>query len=160
MKVKCMVLIRKARVSDIEKIDTLINGYARKGVLLARTLESLYESLQAIYVAVMDDCVVGTASLHILGPQLAEIRSLVVDDNAAGLGIGKMLVEQIALEAARMEIEKLLSLTYQVTFFEKCGFYIIDKVEMPQKVWKDCIHCSKFPSCDETAMVIQTYNPL
>lgn len=155
-----MVLIRKAKISDIEKIDELINGYAKKGVLLPRTRESLFENLQAIYVAEVDGSVVGTASLHILGPQLAEIRSLVVDEKASGQGVGKLLVEQIALETKRMEIEKLLSLTYQVVFFEKCGFYIIDKIEMPQKVWKDCIHCSKFPNCDETAMVIQTHQPM
>lgn len=160
VRVISMVLIRKARVSDVEKIDELINSYAKKGVLLPRTRESLYENLQAIYVAEVDNYVVGTASLHILGPQLAEIRSLVVEENAAGQGIGKMLVNKIVLESEKMEIEKLLSLTYQVSFFEKCGFNIIDKIEMPQKVWKDCIHCSKFPSCDETAMVIQTYQPV
>jgi len=29
---------------------------------------------------------------------------------------------------------------------------------MPQKVWKDCINCAKFPVCDETAMVIYVRN--
>ena len=45
-------------------------------------------------VATLDDQVVGTASLHLLGKDLAEIRSLVVADEANGKGIGKLLVQE------------------------------------------------------------------
>ncbi|AZV41203.1 N-acetyltransferase [Peribacillus asahii] len=149
-----MVNIRKAKASDVEAIYSLINMYAQQGLLLPRTRESLYENLQAICVATIDDQVVGAASLHILGKDLSEIRSLVVAEEAKGRGIGKLLVEQIVEETRKIEIKKLISLTYQVTFFEKCGFQVIQKDEMPQKVWKDCLNCSKFPTCDEIAMAI------
>ena len=128
--------------------------YAKKGILLPRTRESLYENIQVIFVATMDDQIVGTASLHILGKDLAEIRSLVVADEANGKGIGKLLVQKIVEEMQKLEIRRLISLTYQVEFFEKCGFRVIEKEEMPQKVWKDCINCDKFPHCDEIAMAI------
>ena len=30
----------------------------------------------------------------------------------------------------------------------------ISKEALPHKVWRDCINCSKFPNCDETAMTL------
>jgi amino-acid N-acetyltransferase len=149
-----MIKIQKAKASDVEAIYRLINMYALQGRLLPRTRESLYENLQAISIATIDDQIVGAASLHILGKDLSEIRSLVVAEEAKGKGVGKMLVQQIVEETKKIEINKLISLTYETTFFEKCGFQVIEKSDMPQKVWKDCINCSKFPSCDEIAMAI------
>jgi amino-acid N-acetyltransferase len=149
-----MIKIRKAKISDVDAIFDMITMYAQKGILLPRTRESLYENLQVISVATIDDQVVGTASLHILGKDLAEIRSLVVAEEGKGKGMGKLLVQQIVEETRKLEIDKLISLTYQVQFFEKCGFQVIEKTEMPQKVWKDCINCHKFPDCDEIAMAI------
>lgn len=149
-----MINIRKAKVSDVDAIYEMILMYAKKGILLPRTRESLYENIQVISVATLDDRVIGTASLHILGKDLAEIRSLVVADEANGKGIGKLLVQKIVEETRLLGIPRLISLTYQIKFFEKCGFQVIAKTEMPQKVWKDCINCHKFPDCDEIAMAI------
>ena len=152
-KVRTMVEIRKAKISDIEVIYDLINVYAQQRVVLSRTKESLYQNIQSMFVAEIDKKVVGCASLTIFDQQLAEIRSLVVDPNMGKKGIGKLLVEQIVEETKRIEIDRLISLTYQVEFFQKCGFKITVKDSMPQKVWKDCINCPKMPSCDEIAMV-------
>lgn len=149
-----MIKVEKAKVRDVEAIYRLIKTYAEQGLLLPRSRESLYENIQAIIVAKIDDQVVGAASLHILDKNLSEIRSLVVSEAAQGKGIGKLLVEQIIEETKKIEINMLLSLTYQVEFFKKCNFQIIEKTEMPQKVWKDCLNCHKFPHCDEVAMAI------
>lgn len=149
-----MINIRKAKVSDVDAIYEMILMYAKNGILLPRTRESLFENIQVITVATLDDQVLGTASLHILDKDLAEIRSLVVAEEANGKGIGKLLVQKIVEETKQIGIPKLISLTYQVQFFEKCGFQVIEKTEMPQKVWKDCINCHKFPDCDEVAMAI------
>lgn len=151
-----MIEIRKAKVSDVEEIFDLIQLYAEQGLLLTRTRESLYQNLQAIFVAVKDGKVVGSASLHILDKQLAEIRSLVVSEDQGKLGIGRRLVEKVVEETKKLEIDKLISLTYQVEFFSKCGFEVTVKDTMPQKVWIDCIHCPKLHNCDEIAMVYYT----
>ncbi|WP_343223062.1 GNAT family N-acetyltransferase [Paenibacillus sophorae] len=97
---------------------------------------------------------IGVTSLHILDFDLAEIRSLVVNPNLALRGIGKLLVNKIIEETRKLEIKRLISLTYQDAFFHKCGFFIVDKDKLPQKIWKDCINCSKIKSCDEIAMQI------
>ncbi len=149
-----MINIRRAKLSDVDEIFGMIQMYVKDGILLPRSRESLYENIQVITVATLNGQVVGTASLHILGKDLAEIRSLVVANEANGKGIGKLLVKKIIEEAEQIGIPKLISLTYQVEFFEKCGFSVIQKTEMPQKVWKDCINCHKFPDCDEIAMAI------
>ncbi|OXS77995.1 N-acetyltransferase [Domibacillus enclensis] len=151
-----MIEVRKAVLADVEQVFELVNHYANEGLMLPRTKDSLVLNLQSIFVAEEAGEILGIASLAILGHDLAEIRSLGVKDTAMGRGIGKMLVERVVEETKLIGIPKLISLTYQVVFFEKCGFEVIQKTEMPQKVWTDCIHCPKFPSCDEIAMAIQT----
>lgn len=148
------MLIRKAVMSDTEGIYKLISEYAKEGKLLARTYSSIYENLQSFVVAVLNDEVVGISSLTILDRNLAEVRSLAVSPAYVGKGIGKALVKQIIKETANLEINKLISLTYQIEFFSKLGFNPVDKNELPQKMWKDCIICPKLHSCDETAMLM------
>ena len=148
------MIIRKAIMSDTESIYKLLSRYAKEGKLLARTYPSIYENLQSFVVAVLNDEVVGICSLTILDRNLAEVRSLAVSPAYVGKGIGKALVQQIMKETANLEITKLISLTYQIEFFSKLGFNVVDKNELPQKMWKDCINCPKLHSCDETAMLL------
>ncbi|MFB9760731.1 N-acetyltransferase [Ectobacillus funiculus] len=148
------MLIRKAVMSDTEGIYKLISEYAKEGKLLARTYASIYEDLQSFVVAVLNNEVVGISSLTILDRNLAEVRSLAVNPAYVGKGIGKALVKQIIKETGNLEITKLISLTYQIEFFSKLGFNQVDKNELPQKMWKDCITCPKLHSCDETAMLM------
>ncbi|MFD0767324.1 N-acetyltransferase [Bacillus sp. CGMCC 1.60114] len=148
------MLIRKAVMSDTESIYKLISEYAKEGKLLARTYSSIYEDLQSFVVAVLNNQVVGISSLTILDRNLAEVRSLAVSPAYVGKGIGKALVKQIIKETENLEITKLISLTYQIEFFSKLGFNRVDKNELPQKMWKDCINCPKLHSCDETAMLM------
>lgn len=148
------MLIRKAAMNDAEAIYQLILKYAQEGKLLARTYSSIYENLQSFYVAVIDHEVVGIASLCILDRDLAEIRSLAVNPDHSRKGVGGALVKQIINETEKLKISKLIALTYQITFFSKLGFLIVDKKDLPQKMWKDCINCVNLHSCDEIAMLI------
>lgn len=148
------MLIRKAIMSDAEGIYNLIAHYAKEGKLLPRTYTSIYQNLQCFFVAVIDNKVVGISCLHILDRDLAEVRSLAVCNDYLGQGIGKSLVTMVMQETEKLGITKLISLTYQVNFFSKLGFMIVDKNDLPQKMWKDCLNCSKLHSCDETAMLI------
>jgi amino-acid N-acetyltransferase len=150
------MLIRKATMDDVDDMLQLIQHFADQGLMLPRTLRSLYEHLQCFTVAVSGGRVVGTAGLHILWRDLAEIRSLAVHPMCQGQGIGKMLVQRLTSEAEALGIAQVLSLTYQTAFFEKLGFRVVEKHTLPHKVWKDCIYCKKFNHCDETAMIYYT----
>jgi len=145
--------IFNATTSDAKPIHDLIQIYAEKGVVLPRSMLSIYQHLQCMYVIKENNKIIGVAGLHILGQDLAEIRSLVVHSEHYGKGIGRMLVNHTVREALRLEVKRVISLTYQSEFFEKCGFEIITKDDLPEKVWIDCMNCPKFNCCDEIAMV-------
>ena len=147
-------MIRKARMSDVKGIQKLIADYARKGDMLPRSLADIYENLRDYFVFEEDDGeLVGSAAIHIMWEDLAEVRSLAVRDGKMRRGIGTKLVESCISEAIVLGIGRVFALTYKPEFFEKLGFRIVDKAELPQKIWTDCLKCSKFPDCDEVALV-------
>lgn len=148
-----MIKYRKAKMTDIESIHSLISQYAKEGLMLARSRSSLYENLREFTVVEDDGRLVGVGGLHILWSDLAEVRSLAIDPAYAGRGIGRELVAVLEREARELGLPKIFSLTYRTGFFSNCGFGEVSHRDMPQKVWKDCINCPKFPDCDEHAMM-------
>ena len=153
-------MIRNARMGDIKKIHKLLQYFADKDLLLGRSLSSLYDQLKdfSVYVEQVEDDpdqekLVGVCSFHICWDNLAEIRSLAVIDEFHGKGVGRQLVSKALAEADSYGITRVFTLTYQPDFFRKLGFKDIDKAELPHKVWSDCINCSKFPDCNEEALI-------
>ena len=147
-------MIRKARMSDVKGIHELIAEYARKGDMLPRSLADIYENLRDYFVFLGGDGeLVGSAAIHIMWEDLAEVRSLAVREGKMRRGVGTQLVESCISEAIMLGIGRVFALTYKPEFFEKLGFHVVDKSELPQKIWADCLKCSKFPDCDEVALV-------
>jgi amino-acid N-acetyltransferase len=153
MSVAKAMIIRRATMKDVDQMLEIINQYAQQGLMLPRTKLSICENLQSFVVAFDGQEVIGVAGLHILWEDLAEIRSLAIAESAKGMGVGKRLVLHLVDQCRELGIKRVLALTYQKDFFEKCGFYVVAKETLPQKVWKDCINCSKLPMCDEIAMI-------
>ncbi|PLY00343.1 MAG: GNAT family N-acetyltransferase [Desulfuromonas sp.] len=145
--------IRKARIADAKSIQNLLTGYATQGLMLSSSLAEIYDRIRAYHVAESDGRVVGVSVLKISWEDLAEVRSLAVGEEAKGHGLGRKLVEACLEEARSLGLKRVFALTYQVDFFRKLGFEEIDKAELPQKIWADCIKCVKFPDCDETALI-------
>jgi amino-acid N-acetyltransferase len=147
-------MIRNARMDDVKTIHSLLNHFAAKGLLLGRSISSLYDHLRDFIVCADESGqILGVAALQISWAGLAEIRSLAVDESFQGQGLGAQLVQACLQEAGRLEIERVFTLTYQAGFFRKQGFVDIDKKELPHKIWSDCLNCPKFPDCDEEALV-------
>ena len=147
-------MIRKAWMSDVKGIQGLIAEYARKGDMLPRSLADIYENLRDYFVFLGEDGeLVGSAAIHIMWEDLAEVRSLAVREGKMRRGVGTQLVESCISEAIMLGIDRVFALTYKPEFFEKLGFHTVDKAELPQKIWTDCLKCSKFPDCDEVALV-------
>lgn len=147
-------MIRKARMSDVKGIHQLIADYAKKGDMLPRSLADIYENLRDYFVFLEDDGeLVGSAAIHIMWEDLAEVRSLAVREGRMRRGVGTQLVESCISEAIMLGIARVFALTYKPEFFERLGFHVVDKAELPQKIWADCLKCSKFPDCDEVALV-------
>ncbi|MDJ0622424.1 MAG: N-acetyltransferase [Desulfocapsaceae bacterium] len=147
-------MIRYARMEDVKEIHSLLNRFAKQGLLLACSISSLYDRLRDFVVYVdKENVILGVCALHITWEDLAEIRSLAVYEKHQGKGIGARLVQQCLLEADMLGITKIFTLTYQPKFFKKLGFVDIDKRELPHKIWSDCINCHMFPDCDEEALM-------
>lgn len=147
--------IRCARMKDVKQMHILLNHFSKEGLLLGRSISSLYDKLRDFAVVVdKEDTVVGVCAFQITWENLAEIRSLAVSDEMQGKGVGTMLVKWCLEEADKYDIGQVFALTYQPDFFKKHGFINIDKSELPHKIWSDCINCHMFPDCDEEAMML------
>ncbi len=147
-------MIRKAHIADVKEIQKLLMTYANRGDMLSRSLSELYESLRDFYVVEEEGVLLGTAALHIVWDDLAEVRSVAVVEDAGRKGIGSRLVQACITEAREIGLRRIFCLTYKPDFFAKHGFRLVDKAELPHKVWGDCIKCAKFPDCDENAMIL------
>ncbi|MCG8684312.1 MAG: N-acetyltransferase [Desulfobacterales bacterium] len=149
-------MIRKAILDDVHQIHSLLQFYGKKGELLARPLSNLYDHLRDFWVFEDKESgkITGCAALAFCWEDLAEIRSVAVDENHNGKGIGSALTERCIQEAVYFKIKTLFTLTYRPDFFTRFGFKETDKENLPMvKVWSGCLDCVKFPDCDETAMV-------
>jgi len=145
--------VDKAKVSDADTMHRLINRFADKGDILPRALSEIYEGIMDFFVVRNEGEVVACAALHISWLDLAEIRSLAVEEKSQKQGIGSSLVQACLDEAKALGIPTIFCLTREPAFFEKLGFKLIDKAELPRKVWGECYRCPKFPDCDEVALI-------
>src|SRR3990172_9598973 len=112
-------MIRKARLTDVKAIQSLVNEYADSGQMLPRTLNELYENLRDFHVYEENDALVGVCALHVSWDGLAEIRSLAVRRDRVKRGIGAALVRQCLAEAVSLHVARGFVLTYQPDFFKK-----------------------------------------
>ncbi len=146
--------IRKAVLADVPDIQKLINYFAKKDMMLPRSLNHLYENIRDYYVAEEKGKMVGCAALHIVWGDLAEVNSLAVRESHKGRGTGRALVLKCLAEARALGIARVFALTYVPRFFRRCGFSGIAKSKLPQKIWSDCLNCPKFPDCGEVSVAI------
>jgi amino-acid N-acetyltransferase len=152
-----MALIRKATIKDIKTIHQLLQHYGRLGELLPRPLSELYDHVRdfTVYEDPRAKSVVGCCALQFCWEDLAEIRSLAVQPEYVGKGIGRQLADAVLEEARRYDVKQIFTLTYRPEFFVQLDFHRIDRSELPIKIWSGCITCVKYPDCDEIAMMKQ-----
>jgi amino-acid N-acetyltransferase len=148
-----MPCIEPARLSDAEAIHQLVTYWAEKGDMLHRPIGEIFEAIRDFKVARLGGEVVGCGSLHIMGADLAEVRSLAVSETVQGKGVGAAIVAACIEDARLLGINRVFALTYRPGFFEKQGFRLADVMEFPQKVWNECVRCPFFTNCKEVAVV-------
>jgi amino-acid N-acetyltransferase len=147
------LVVRKASMADVHPLLQLINHYASQGIMLPRTEFEMSENIRDFTVAYLQSQLVGCGALHFYTPTSAEVRSLAVDPNLKARGVGRCIVEALEAEAAQNQMHAIFAFTYVPHFFRKMGFKEVERGELPLKVWKDCLRCPKFHSCDEIAML-------
>ncbi len=152
---KNSIKVENAKISDVTRIHKLINSFAARGEMLARPLSEIYENIRDFVVVRKGTRVIGCAALHVMWSDLAEIKSVAVDEELQKKGVGNELVAACLNEAKELGIATVFCLTYKPKFFGKLGLKEVDKMSLPQKIWTECYRCPKFPNCDETAMTIK-----
>ena len=151
-------MIRKAKIHDVKRIHAILTHYANQSLLLPRSLNELYAHLRDFYVIESDEekesPLLGACALSISWENLGEIRSLAVAEHGKRRGLASQLVNECLSEAGRLGLKNVFVLTLIKEFFARFGFKEIEKSQLPHKIWADCINCSKFPDCDEIAMIL------
>ncbi|MBD3261230.1 MAG: N-acetyltransferase [Candidatus Altiarchaeales archaeon] len=148
-------MVAQARFEDVEQIRDLIGFYAKRGLMLPRSLNYVYEHLREHVVEKKDDLVIGCCALHITWEKMAEIKSLAVDPRYAKKGVGAKLLKHCLKEAENLGIKKVFTLTLEPEFFKKHGFKPTPKEKLPMKIWGECALCNKYPDCDEQALITE-----
>ena len=148
-----MVHTRNAILPDVRQIHAIIQPYAGNGTLLPRSVSELCENVRDFVVAVEDGKIIGCGALHLYGLHLAEVRSIAIAPKAKGHGAGRLLVEALLGEAERHKVSCVCLFTRIPEFFSRMGFTVASRDELPDKIYKDCVHCPNLYACDEIAMV-------
>lgn len=147
-------MIRKAVIADAKAIYELLGYWAKKGVLLERSLNYVYEHIRDFWVYQNSEKIIGCCALHVIGWEgLAEIKSLAVHPASQHRGIGSRLVKKCIREGKSLGLTTVFSLTFVDGFFKRLGFSETDKRKLPHKIWSDCINCAAFPDCNEIAVI-------
>jgi amino-acid N-acetyltransferase len=152
---KTTIKLEKARIGDVPQIHKLINAFAGRGEMLPRPLSELYENIRDFFVVRKGRKIIGCAALHVMWSDMAEIKSVAVDEELQKQGVGNQLVSACLKEAKVLGIATIFCLTYKPAFFGKFGLKEVDKMSLPQKIWTECYRCPKYPNCDETAMTMR-----
>lgn len=149
------IALRPASAADVTAIHDLIVRYREAGHLLPRTRENVASHVAQFVVVTLGGEVVGCAELAPLSRSVAEVRSLVVDEAARGLGGGRLLVGELTRRALLGGHERLSAFTHEPAYFARLGFSIVPHAWVSEKVFADCVGCPLFRRCGQHAMVLE-----
>jgi len=151
--------IRNAGFRDVATIYNLIKDNPNE--LVPRSMNDIAQNTDRFLIAEVAGRVAGIASWFIL-PEIGkaehpsvEIKSLAVDKDHRGLGLGKALVQAAIERIGILQPEQIIVLTFTPEFFGKLGFKVVPKETLMHKLYTGCLNCSKYDSpftCPEVAM--------
>jgi amino-acid N-acetyltransferase len=160
------IRVHKARLQDARHIFDLVNSFSHDGTLLRRSYAEICENVRDFTVGYrtienrenpetphLEDEFLGCGALHLYGPHLAEVRSIVVREDRRGLGAGDAILEALIAEADEHQVLSVCLFTRIPDYFEHLGFRVAERDAMPDKIYKDCQTCPRLYACDEVAMV-------
>jgi amino-acid N-acetyltransferase len=148
------VTLQSAAASYADRIHALVSAHVDTGHLLPRSIDDLTRHADRFVVATQGRRIVGCGELAPLSPRVAEVRSLAVDTSARGAGVGARLVEELESRARRQGFEQLCAFTHAPGYFTRLGFSIVPHTWLLEKVFTDCLQCSRFGRCGQYAMAL------
>ena len=148
------VVVRPAEPDEAADLFRLISDNLETGHLLPRPLGEVVLHVPRFLVASDHTGVVGCAELARLGPNLAEVRSLVVADHYRGRGLGTRLLNAMMEMARASRYSRLCAFAYNPRPFVRLGFSIVPHPWLPEKISTDCHRCVWFRRCAQYAVVL------
>ena len=144
---------RRARISDVAAIHSLVAHYAAQGFLLPRAPEEIRANIGHFIVQEDGRGVVSCLSLESYGADLAEIRSIAVDPEHRRQGLGARLIGSALNEARHRGIARVFAVTHAPRFFERQGFTTATRQSLTEKIERDCRTCSQQRTCKLVAVI-------
>lgn len=108
--------IRPARTKDKRAIGALVGRYPKE------LSQGDVPPLRDFFVAEIDGRVVGCCALEVYSKKIAEIRSLAVEKDSQGKGVGARLVKACVAKAKKKKVRQVLAITGAASFFNAQGF--------------------------------------
>ncbi|KAB8196613.1 amino-acid N-acetyltransferase [Nonomuraea phyllanthi] len=134
------VVVRRARTPDVRAVRRLVDTYAGAGPrLLEKATVTLYEDVQEFWVAERGGQVVGCGALHVLWEDLAEVRTVAVDPECRGMGVGHRIVSALIQQAKDLGLRRVFCLTFEVDFFARLGFRKIQGTPVSPEVYAELL---------------------
>src|SRR5664280_2620642 len=101
-------MVRQAKLQDAVNIFELVNSLSGDGTLLRRSYAEICENVRDFFVAESEAGIfLGCGALHLYGPHLAEVRSIVVKPEAKGQGAGGRILGALIEEAEEHGIQSV-----------------------------------------------------
>ena len=133
------ITVRPAKTSDIKTIRHIIDINKASRRMLEKETVTLYETVQEFVVAELNGEVIGCGALHVLWEDLAEVRTVGVDESVRGKGIGHKILEELIERAKKVGVKRIFCLTFETEFFGRHGFVEIEGTPVSQEVYKELL---------------------
>lgn len=133
------VTVRSARTTDVLMIRQLVDTYSAERRLLSKDTVALYEDVQEFLVAERDGEVVGCGALHVMWEDLAEVRTMAVDQEHRRKGVGSAVLVALLERARELGVGRVFCLTFETNFFSSHGFAPIEGTPVDPKVYEQLL---------------------
>lgn len=134
-----MIEIVPAKPSHVRAIAALVRPAAHERILVSKELIAYFEDVQEFVVALDDGVVVGCGALHVMWDDIAEIRTLMVDDHHRGTGLGSQIYLALEERARNLGLARLFCLTFETGFFGRHGFEEITGTPVGEDVYMEML---------------------
>ncbi|MDO4258975.1 MAG: amino-acid N-acetyltransferase [Actinomycetaceae bacterium] len=133
--------LRPARPADARAIAALVEPYALRRILISKELIAYFEDIQEFLVAEDAETgkIIGCGALHVLWDDIAEIRTLAVHPQHLHRHIGSNLLRSLLERAARLDLKRVFCLTFEVDFFARHGFEVIEGTPVGEDVYREML---------------------
>ena len=143
-------------MADATAIHDFLVPFGERQEILIRSLDDICLYIENFLLAVKrNGSIAGTVALRDFDGTLQEIRTLTVNPELQGHGIGSSLVKAAIDLAKSRGSHKVFTLTTRKSLFLRLNFKIVDISIFPQKVRFDCLACPKRENCVETALLFE-----